>query len=85
MAAHPAPHKHGRHIHLRSALSRARKRRRREGPGPTLTLGERLSDLVAAIVGSWRFILIQSGLLAAWLIAIVAFGGGAWDPYPSSC
>jgi uncharacterized membrane protein len=82
MAAHPDPHNHRRHIHLRSALSRARKRRRSEGPGPALTLGERLSDLVAEIVGSWRFILIQSGLLAAWLIANVAFGGGAWDPYP---
>jgi uncharacterized membrane protein len=82
MATHPEPHNHRRHIHLRSALSRARKRRRSEGLGPTLTLGERLSDLVAAIVGSWRFILIQSGLLAAWLIANVAFGGGAWDPYP---
>jgi uncharacterized membrane protein len=82
MATHPEPHNHRRHIHLRSALSRARKRRRSEGPGPALTLGERLSDLVAALVGSWRFILIQSGPLAAWLIANVAFGGGAWDPYP---
>jgi uncharacterized membrane protein len=82
MAAHPEPHHHHRHIHLRTALSRARKRRRGEGPAPPLTLGERLSDLVAAIVGSWRFILIQSGLLVVWLIANVALGGGAWDPYP---
>jgi uncharacterized membrane protein len=82
MAAHPEPHHHRRHIHLRTALSRARKRRRSEGPAPPLTLGERLSDLVAATVGSWRFIVIQSGLLVAWLIANVAFGGNAWDPYP---
>jgi uncharacterized membrane protein len=82
MAEHPEPHHHRRHIHLRTALSRARKRRRGEGPAPPLTLGERLSDLVAALVGSWRFILIQSGLLVAWLIANAAFGSNAWDPYP---
>ncbi|MCA3279262.1 MAG: DUF1003 domain-containing protein [Roseomonas sp.] len=82
MAAHSDQPNHRRHTHLRSALSRARERRRGDGPTPELTLGERLSDLVAAIVGSWRFILIQSGLLVAWLIANVALGGGAWDPYP---
>ena len=82
MAAQPEPHHHRRHIHLRTALSRARKRRRSEGPAPPLTLGEKLSDLVAATVGSWRFIVIQSGLLVAWLIANAAFGSNAWDPYP---
>ena len=82
MAEHPEPHHHRRHIHLRTVLSRARKRRRGEGPPPPLTLGERLSDLVAETVGSWRFILIQSGLLLAWLIANIASGGNAWDPYP---
>ena len=82
MAAQPEPHHHHRHIHLRTALSRARKRRRGEGPAPPLTLGEKLSDLVAATVGSWRFIVIQSGLLVAWLIANAAFGSNAWDPYP---
>lgn len=82
MAEHPEPHKQRRHIHLRTALSRARERRRGEGPAPPLSLGERLSDLVAETVGSWRFILIQSGLLLAWLIANIASGGNAWDPYP---
>jgi uncharacterized membrane protein len=82
MTEHPEAHHHRRHIHLRTALSRARQRRRGEGPAPELTLGERLSDLVAATVGSWRFILIQSGLLVAWLVANIASGGNAWDPYP---
>ena len=82
MAEHSDQPNHRRHSHLRTTLTRARERRRGEGPAPELTLGERLSDLLAAIVGSWRFILIQSGLLAAWLIANVALGGGAWDPYP---
>lgn len=82
MASHPEPPNHRRHTHLRSTLSRARERRRGEGPAPPLSLGERLSDLVAETVGSWRFILIQSGLLLAWLIANIASGGNAWDPYP---
>ena len=82
MAEHSDQHNHRRHSHLRTALIRARERRRSEGPAPALTLGERLSDLVAEIVGSWRFILIQSGLLMAWLIANAAFGSNAWDPYP---
>lgn len=82
MAEHSDQPNHRRHSHLRTTLARARERRRGEGPAPELTLGERLSDLVAEIVGSWRFILIQSGLLVAWLIANVALGGGAWDPYP---
>ena len=82
MARHPEKPNHRRHIHLRTALSRARKRRRGEGPAPPLTLGERLSDLVAATVGSWRFILIQSGLLVAWLVANAASGSNAWDPFP---
>ena len=82
MAAYSDQPNHRRHTHLRSVLARARERRRSEGPAPALTPGERFSDLVAEIVGSWRFILIQSGLLVVWLIANVALGGGAWDPYP---
>jgi uncharacterized membrane protein len=82
MARHPETHNNRRHTHLRAALSRARERRRGVGTAPGPTLGERFSDLVAAIVGSWRFILIQSGLLLTWLLVNVALGGGAWDPYP---
>jgi uncharacterized membrane protein len=52
---------------------------------PTLAVGPRLADRtadgVAAIVGSWRFILIQSGLLVAWIAANAMFGA-RWDPYP---
>ena len=71
--------------HLRAALARARRRRRghaRTVPPPPQTLGARLADAVAALVGSWRFITIQTTLLVAWIVANAAFGNGAWDPYP---
>jgi uncharacterized membrane protein len=47
-----------------------------------LTLGERVSDKVAAVVGSWRFIIIQSLPLVAWMTLNVIGYFEAWDPYP---
>jgi uncharacterized membrane protein len=46
------------------------------------TFGEYLADRVAAIVGSWRFILVQSGLLAVWIALNVVAWMQHWDPYP---
>jgi len=46
------------------------------------TLGEVASDRIAAIIGSWRFILIQSGFLFLWLGLNVVAWVGHWDPYP---
>jgi uncharacterized membrane protein len=47
-----------------------------------LTMGDKVADRVAATVGSWRFIIIQSVTLALW----IALNGLAWishwDPYP---
>lgn len=47
-----------------------------------LRFGDRMADRIAAIVGSWRFIIVQSLLLLLWIgintIAWVAH----WDPYP---
>jgi uncharacterized membrane protein len=71
----------GRPSHLRRTIALAR-RRRKSGPPPPLSLGERLADAVAAAVGSWRFIVIQSGLLAAWILGNATIGAGAWDPFP---
>lgn len=47
-----------------------------------LTLGEKISDTIAATVGSWGFILIQSTLLTGWIILNVLGMIKAWDPYP---
>ena len=55
------------------------------------SVGQRIADRVAMVVGSWPFILVQSGLLVlwmavnAWLMVMVATRPGflhAWDPYP---
>ncbi len=47
-----------------------------------LTVGQIVADKVAATVGSWRFIIIQSILLALWLILNVVAWFYHWDPYP---
>ncbi len=47
-----------------------------------LTLGQRVADGVAEIIGSWRFIIIQSALLAVWIILNVTAYVYRWDPYP---
>jgi uncharacterized membrane protein len=55
--------------------------------GDQRTLGERVADGVAASVGSWPFIIIQSLLLGLWILANAFLirdwlGGRPFDPYP---
>ena len=47
-----------------------------------LTFGQRISDRVANIVGSWPFIIVQSIVLTLWVILNVAAVIHHWDPYP---
>jgi uncharacterized membrane protein len=46
------------------------------------TRGQRLADRVAATIGSWRFIIIQSTAIVIWMTGNVLSGKVAWDPYP---
>lgn len=46
------------------------------------TFGERLADKVAATIGSWRFLIIQSFLIAGWVVLNVVGLISHWDPYP---
>ena len=46
------------------------------------TFGQRLADRVAEVIGSWRFILIQSTLLAIWIVLNITAYVYRWDPYP---
>jgi uncharacterized membrane protein len=47
-----------------------------------LTLGQRIADGVAATMGSWRFIIIQSAILLVWIVLNVTAVVHKWDPYP---
>jgi CRP/FNR family transcriptional regulator, cyclic AMP receptor protein len=47
-----------------------------------LTVGQRIADMVADTMGSWRFIIFQSSLLAIWIILNVTAWINHWDPYP---
>ena len=56
-----------------------------------LTMGQRVADRVAAVLGSWPFIISQSIILAIWvainvyLVTMSILHPGylkAWDPYP---
>ena len=47
-----------------------------------LTLGQKISDGVAEMMGSWRFIIIQSTLLSAWVVLNISAYINHWDPYP---
>ncbi len=51
-------------------------------PPTDLTLGQKIADRVAATMGSWRFIIIQSGVLFFWIVLNVTAFVEKWDPYP---
>jgi uncharacterized membrane protein len=57
-------------------------------PGPEefetdrLTAGQRAADWFTRQLGSWRFIVAQSVLMAGWLVLNVVAWVGHWDPYP---
>jgi len=47
-----------------------------------MSFGQRLADSVATGMGSWRFIIIQTAIVIAWMgLNIVAYVDH-WDPYP---
>lgn len=47
-----------------------------------LTMGERVADSVAATMGSWSFIIVQSVILTVWIVLNLVAWIGHWDPYP---
>jgi uncharacterized membrane protein len=81
--------------HHGSALERARhlaeQRRRRETPRSVdvaaefqrrMSRADQAADAFARVVGSWRFIGIQSIVLAVWVTLNVLAAVHHWDPYP---
>jgi len=49
-----------------------------------MSAGARIADHVANFIGSWRFIIIQSGIFVVWVIFNTLWLVEAWqfDPYP---
>ena len=67
--------------HLRAA----RAKQREAGPSvpaPPPTFGQRIADAVAATMGSWPFIIIQTTILALWIMLNIVAWIRHWDPYP---
>ena len=46
------------------------------------TSGQRLADSVTAVFGSWRFIIVQTVIVAMWITANIVAIAYRWDPYP---
>ena len=87
---HPPPPLTHDEKHLLHSLRKHRQTHRRVQPGVTapvpqspvpLTWGQKVADQVAATVGSWRFIIIQSTLIVLW-ISWNTQTTSPWDPYP---
>jgi len=51
-------------------------------PTSELRLGQRIADKVAATMGSWNFIIIQSAVLLVWIVLNVTAYAQRWDTYP---
>jgi len=47
-----------------------------------LTPGQRAADRLASLMGSWKFIIIQSIILGIWATLNVVAWFFHWDPYP---
>jgi uncharacterized membrane protein len=87
--ASPSPLQHGieelRVIEQRIVARIREKREKRDVNvmhDESLTMGQRIADGVAATMGSWRFIIIQSLILLVWIVLNVTAMVQQWDPYP---
>ncbi len=73
------PHPHRPHL---PASPHVRARNVNAVEAERLAFGQRVADAVAATMGSWRFIIVQSAMLLAWIALNVVGFVRHWDPYP---
>jgi uncharacterized membrane protein len=64
------------------AQLRAKRREAKTKAAAENTTGDRVADWVAATMGSWKFIIIQSAILFIWIVLNVTAYVQQWDPYP---
>lgn len=81
------PHDNTRHedAALLRQLREARREQRRHAVSQTtssLTAGQRIADYVAATMGSWPFIIVQTTILLVWIALNITAYVQRWDPYP---
>jgi len=69
---------------LLDELRRLRRTLRQQHPSAEAQLkpGQRIADKVAATMGSWTFIIVQSAALFVWIALNVTAYVQRWDPYP---
>lgn len=46
------------------------------------SFGNKASDKITEIIGSWKFIIFQSVILSLWIIVNIMAWVNHWDPYP---
>jgi uncharacterized membrane protein len=46
------------------------------------TFGEMLADKIASSIGSWTFLMVQTGAVIAWLVLNIYGFVHRWDPFP---
>ncbi|WP_157016830.1 DUF1003 domain-containing protein [Mesorhizobium xinjiangense] len=51
-------------------------------PMEALSAGQRVADLVASVMGSWKFIIFQTIVLVGWVSINLIGVAKSWDPYP---
>ncbi|MDR3494467.1 MAG: DUF1003 domain-containing protein [Ancalomicrobiaceae bacterium] len=69
-------------VELRSMRGEVRSISSDRLPEYQLTLGQKVADVVAAGMGSWKFIIIQSLILLVWIALNLTAYAERWDPYP---
>jgi uncharacterized membrane protein len=80
-AANIAHRLHDEEVRLLAQL-RAKRREAKTKAAAENTTGDRVADWVAATMGSWKFIIIQSVILFIWIVLNVTAYVQQWDPYP---
>jgi uncharacterized membrane protein len=54
----------------------------KDKPAADITVGQKIADQVAATMGSWSFIIIQTTILFIWIVLNITAYVQKWDPYP---
>jgi uncharacterized membrane protein len=49
---------------------------------PSLAAAQQLADRIARAIGSWRFVIVQTVVFAAWIVVNLIATIASWDPYP---